>query len=160
VRAPNDHPPRIRAASPGDRAFVLDAARRLASFRPPAWRPREEIVGGEARTLEAFFTAPPAGSALLIAEAERGDRLGFAYLERLQDYFTAEVHGHLGMLAVTEEAAGRGVGSALIRAGEAWAREQGYRRLTLTVFEANHAARAVYEHLGYVPETLRYVKIL
>ena len=23
-----------------------------------------------------------------------------------------------------------------------------------------HAARAVYEHLGYAPETLRYVKIL
>jgi len=32
--------------------------------------------------------------------------------------------------------------------------------LTLTVFEANEAARAVYDHLGYVPETLRYVKIL
>ena len=49
---------------------------------------------------------------------------------------------------------------ALMRAAEAWARAHGYRRLTLNVFEANHAARAVYEHLGYAPETLRYVKIL
>src|SRR6266581_1368256 len=65
VRAPNPRPPTIRAASPGDRAFVLEAARRLASFQPPAWRPREEIVSGEARTLEAFFAEPPAGSALL-----------------------------------------------------------------------------------------------
>ena len=48
----------------------------------------------------------------------------------------------------------------MMRAAEAWAREHGYRRLTLNVFEANHAARAVYEHLGYAPETLRYVKIL
>ncbi len=160
MRAPNPRPPTIRAASPGDRAFVLEAARRLASFQPPAWRPREEIVSGEARTLEAFFAEPPAGSALLIAESDGGARLGFAYLERLPDYFTREEHGHLGMLAVTEPAAGQGIGSALIRAGEAWAREQGYRRLTLTVFETNHAARAVYEHLGYLSETLRYVKIL
>ena len=153
-------PALIRAASPADRAFVLEMARRLASFPPPAWRPREEIVSGEARTIEAFFAGPPAGSALLIAESGGGDRVGFAYLERLQDYFTREPHGHLGMLAVTEEAAGKGIGSALIRAAESWAREQGYRRLTLTVFGANDAARAVYEHLGYVPETLRYVKIL
>jgi GNAT superfamily N-acetyltransferase len=156
----NDRAPRIRVASPADRAFVLAAVRRLAAFRPPAWRPPEEIVGGESRTLENFFVAPPAGSALLIAESEAGAGLGFAYLERLQDYFTLEAHGHLGMLAVTEEAAGQGVGSALMRAAEAWAREQGYRRLTLTVFEANHRARAVYDHLGYVPEMLRYVKIL
>ena len=47
-----------------------------------------------------------------------------------------------------------------MRAAEGWAREQGYRKLTLTVFEANHPARAVYEHLGYALETLRYVKIL
>jgi GNAT superfamily N-acetyltransferase len=64
------------------------------------------------------------------------------------------------MLVVTEGAAGKGVGGALMRAAEAWAREHGYRKLTLTVFEANQAARAVYEHLGYAPETLRYVKIL
>jgi len=139
---------------------VRAAVRRLASFRPPAWRAPDEIVGGEARTLQAFFAEPPAGSALLIAESETGVRLGLAYLERLQDYFTLEAHGHLGMLVVTEEAAGKGVGGALVRAAEAWARGEGYRRLTLTVFEANHAARAVYEHLGYAPETLRYVKTL
>jgi GNAT superfamily N-acetyltransferase len=64
------------------------------------------------------------------------------------------------MIVVIEEGEGSGVGGALMRAAEAWAREQGYRKLTLTVFEANRTARAVYEHLGYAPETLRYVKIL
>jgi hypothetical protein len=39
-------------------------------------------------------------------------------------------------------------------------KDTGYHKLTLTVFEANRAARAVYDHLGYAPETLRYVKIL
>ena len=47
-----------------------------------------------------------------------------------------------------------------MRAGEEWARQRGYRKLTLNVFEGNRHARAVYEHLGYAAETLRYVKFL
>ncbi len=151
---------RIRRALPADQPFVVAAAARLGGFGPPAWRPPEEIASGEVRTLRAFFQSPPSRSALLIAQSEEGSRLGFAYLERLQDYFTLEDHGHVGILVVTEQAQGKGVGSALMRAAEDWAREQGYRKLTLTVFEANHTARVVYDHLGYAPETLRYVKIL
>jgi GNAT superfamily N-acetyltransferase len=151
---------KIRPALPRDRSFVLAAGQRLASFDPPAWRPPQQIVEGERRTLRAFFAAPPEGSSLLIAESDEGGALGFVYLERLQDYFTLEPHGHVGILVVTEVAAGKGVGSALMRSAEAWAREQGYAKLTLTVFEGNRAARAVYDHLGYAPETLRYVKIL
>jgi hypothetical protein len=65
---------RIRPVLPDDRGFVIAAAHRLASFGPPAWRPSEDIVNAEARTLEAFFSSPPASSALLIAESE-GNRL-------------------------------------------------------------------------------------
>ena len=151
---------RIRTAIPGDRSFVLAAAQRLASFDPPSWRPAQEIVDGERRTLRAFFEACPDGSSLLVAESDDGEGLGFVYLERLHDYFTLEAHGHVGILVVTETAAGRGVGGALMRASEEWARQQGYGKLTLTVFEANAPARAVYEHLGYAAETLRYVKTL
>jgi GNAT superfamily N-acetyltransferase len=151
---------KIRAAAPGDRPFVLAVAQRLASFGPPPWRSVEEVVEGERRTLREFFAAPPHGTSLLVAESAEGESLGFAYLEPLQDYYTLEAHGHVGILAVTEAAAGKGVGSALMRAAEAWAREQGYRKLTLNVFKENRTARAVYDHLGYLPETLRCVKIL
>lgn len=149
----------IRPATPDDAPFVTTHAARLAAFGPPPFRSMDEIVRAEVRALRAFFDAPPAGAALLIAEAA-GERLGFVYLERLRDYFTQDDHGHIGMLVVAEEAAGRGVGSALIREAESWARRLGYDRLTLTVFEGNRAARDVYEHLGYTAETLRYVKIL
>jgi GNAT superfamily N-acetyltransferase len=152
--------PKVRAAVAGDRPFVFAAAQRLGSFDMPAWRTPQELVAGERRTLDAFFEAPPPGTALLVAESDAGERLGFVYLEPMQDYFTLEVHGHVGILAVTEAAAGKGVGSALMRAGEAWATEQGYRKITLNVFERNRRARAVYDRLGYTPETLRYVKIL
>jgi GNAT superfamily N-acetyltransferase len=151
---------KIRPALPDDRPFVLATAQRLAAFGPPPWRTASEIVEREARTLAAFFAAPPAGSALLVAESEQGERLGFAYLEQLEDYFTHEAHGHVGMLAVSETAEGKGIAGALMRAAELWALEQGYLKLTLGVFEGNRGARAMYEHLGYVAEMLRYVKIL
>jgi GNAT superfamily N-acetyltransferase len=151
---------RVRAARAGDRSRVLAAARRLADFGPPPWRNAEEIVEGEARTLRDFFDAPPSGSALLVAETPAEGPLGFAYLETLRDYFTNEEHGHIGILAVAKEGEGRGIGGALLQAAENWSRGRGCQKLTLNVFEGNVHARSVYEHLGYAPETLRYVKLL
>src|ERR687888_1184660 len=112
---------RVRMARGADRPFVLDTAARLAAFGPPAWRTVEEVVEGEARTLRDFFESPDDGSRLLIAESGE-HRLGFALLEELRDYFTLERHGHIGILAVTQEAEGTGAGGALMRAAEAWAR--------------------------------------
>jgi GNAT superfamily N-acetyltransferase len=151
---------RIRPAAAGDREAVLAAATRLSAFGPPPWRTAGELVEGESRTLRVFFESPPPGSALLVAEAPGRGALGFAYLETLSDYFTGEKHGHIGILAVSREGEGRGVGGALLRESEAWARSRGYTRLTLAVFEGNRHARAVYEHRGFTPETLRYVKFL
>ena len=48
----------------------------------------------------------------------------------------------------------------LIRAAEAWARRRRYPTLTLNVFERNRHARDVYEHLGFEPDTIRYLKKL
>jgi GNAT superfamily N-acetyltransferase len=150
---------RVRGARGTDRTFVLDTAARLAAFGPPRWRTAEEVIEGEARTLRDFFESADEASRLLIVEA--GDeRLGFVLLEELRDYFTLEWHGHVGILAVTEGAEGRGAGGALIRAAEAWARERGYRTLTLNVFSGNSHAREVYEHLGFEPDTVKYIKAL
>lgn len=149
----------VRPARPEDRAFVLATAERLSAFGPPSWRTAEEVVEGEARTLRAFFDAPDPGAALLVAE-EDGRPLGFAYVETVRDYFLGEEHGHIGILAVAADAERRGVGGTLLDASEDWTRSRGYRRLTLNVFERNTRARGVYEHRGYRPETLRYVKLL
>ena len=150
---------RVRGARDADLAFVLETAARLAAFGPPRWRTVDEIVEAEARTLRDFFESSDEGSRLLIAE-EGQQRLGFALLEELRDYFTLERHGHIGILAVTDGAEGRGAGGALVRAAEAWARERGYRTLTLNVFNGNSHARDVYEHLGFEPDTIKYIKAL
>jgi GNAT superfamily N-acetyltransferase len=149
----------IRAAGPGDRAFVLATVVRLGDFGPPPWRTAEEIGEADARVLRVFFESPAPGATLLVAE-EGGSPAGFVYLEVLRDFFDRREHGHVSVLAVAREAEGRGVGGALMRAAEAWARERGYRRLTLNVFEGNVRARAVYTHLEYRAETMRYVKVL
>lgn len=156
-RSSNARSIRVRTARGADRSFVLQTAARLAAFGPPPWRTPEELVEGEARTLRDFFESPDDGTRLLIAEA--GDaRLGFVLIEELRDYFTLERHGHVGILAVTAGAEGRGAGRALLRASEAWARDRGFRSLTLNVFSGNDHARAVYEHLGFEEETVKYVK--
>lgn len=152
--------PAVRAARADDREFVLSTARRLGEFGAPPWRTPEEIVAGEARTLADFFESPASGAALLLAEGSDGRRLGFVYLESPTDYFTGQKHGHIGILAVAREAEGEGAGGALLREAEAWTRSRGLARLTLHVFAANRHAREVYEHFGYAPETLRYVKPL
>jgi GNAT superfamily N-acetyltransferase len=148
---------RVRTARGSDRGFVLETAARLAAFGPPEWRTPEELVEGEARTLRDFFESPDDGSRLLIAEA--GDtRVGFALVEEVRDYFTLERHGHVGILAVAAGAEGTGAGGALLRAAEAWARDRGFKTLSLNVFSGNRHARSVYEHLGFEEETVKYVK--
>ncbi len=156
-RGSSARPIRVRTARGSDRAFVLQTAARLAAFGPPPWRTSEELVEGEARTLRDFFESPDDGSRLLIAEA--GDaRVGFALVEELRDYFTLERHGHVGILAVAAGAEGHGAGGALLRAAETWARDRGFSTLTLNVFSGNRHARAVYEHLGFEEDTVKYTK--
>jgi RimJ/RimL family protein N-acetyltransferase len=59
--------------------------------------------------------------------------------------------GELGML-VDREWRGRGVGSALIQATIAWARDQGLHKLSLEVFAHNAAGIALYRKCGFIEE--------
>lgn len=149
----------VRLAHAGDRPFVMTAVERLSAFGVPDGRTKEEIVEGEARTLRAFFDRPDAPETLLVADTG-GRSSGFVFLEEQQDYFTLETHGHIGILVVALEAEGRGVGAALMRAAEAWARARGHRTLTLNVFDGNRRARAMYEHFEFRPDTVKYMKTL
>jgi GNAT superfamily N-acetyltransferase len=149
----------IRNAVASDRAFVISLAERLGAFEPAPWRTREEIVAGDRRTLERWFDAPAEGEAMLIAELDRRPA-GCAYLVTVVDYFTGRSHGHLSVLAVAEAAEGQGVGTALLEACEAWARDRGSDRLTLHAMVTNTRARGLYEYRGYSGELIRYVKPL
>jgi GNAT superfamily N-acetyltransferase len=150
----------IRSARPTDEAFLLSLAGRLAAFPVPRWRTPAEIATADHRILLESLRTPTAETSLLVAEEPPGTPLGYVLTSTREDYFTHEPHAHVEVLAVTADAEGRGIGRLLIEAAEDWAGARGYRRITLNVFAPNQRARAVYEHLGYEPETLHYHRLL
>jgi GNAT superfamily N-acetyltransferase len=146
----------IRPAQPADREFVLSMADRLVSFDVPAFRTKDELAEGDRRALAEWFRDPNPEEALFVAEVA-GKPAGCAYLVTLVDYFTERPHAHLSVLAVSAHAEGKGVGSALLDRSEAWARERGSDRLTLSALVTNSRARGIYEKRGFSGEYIRYV---
>lgn len=151
---------RVRPATTKDRDFVLGLVRRFVEFGVPPWREPPGIVAAVERSLEGSIEHPAEDSALMVAEDEAGGRLGFIRLETRPDHFTGERLGYVSEVAVAGGGGGRGVGRALMEAGEAWARDRGYRLLTLDVFAGNERARSFYRRLGYGEDSLSMAKEL
>ncbi|MEU1176316.1 GNAT family N-acetyltransferase [Streptomyces sp. NPDC005820] len=98
-----------------------------------------------------FFDARHLPEDHLVAELE--DRL-LGYIRLVPPTSlgaTAHVRQIQG-LAVSEEARGRGVGRALLRAAVEETRRQGARRITLRVLGHNAPARKLYESEGFAVE--------
>jgi GNAT superfamily N-acetyltransferase len=150
---------RVRDAQADDHAFVLGLVPELVAFGPPPWRDRPQMIAVDHRVIGKALEGRSAGATVLIAVDRSGARLGFIHLSEEDDYYDGAC-GHVGDLIVTPEARGRGVGRALLAAGEQWARACGYRMLTLNVFLANDGALALYKQVGFQPETMRLVKDL
>ena len=149
----------IRPATQSDEARVLALVPQLRSFEPATFRSADAMDAGESRTLHRFFAEHPAGTRLWVAEAN-GALIGAAYVETATDYFTAERHGHLGILVVLKDAQGMGVGQSLMATVEDWARNEGFRFISLNVFADNARAISLYEKRAYRPDFVRYVKQL
>jgi ribosomal protein S18 acetylase RimI-like enzyme len=159
----------IRPAADADRTFVLDLANRLVDgFDAPSHRTKPELVEGDRRALAQWFdhrrstksgaeaNRENADEVMFIAELD-GRPAGVAYLVTLIDYFNLRPHAHLSVLAVSKEAEGKGVGSALLDRSLAWAKERRSDRLTLSALVTNARARALYERKGFGGESIRYV---
>lgn len=124
----------------------------LLEFGSPTWADAEALAPGFADVLARAVRAPDPRSTVLIAESTDGTRLGFISL-RVREDVTGVERGHVADLAVIGDARRMGVGTALMRAGEAWARTRGLSALSLDVWATNERARAFYEALGYSAES-------
>jgi len=150
----------IRYAQPDDRDFIVGLVPELLAFdSPPPWRDARQMAAVDMRVIGEALEGRSPGASILIAEDGQGQRVGFIHLCEEEDYYCGTC-GHVGDVVVAPAARGRGVGKALLAAGEQWARERGYRMLTLNVFLGNKKARALYEEVGFRPETVRQVKKL
>lgn len=151
----------LRRANADDSSFIRSLSERFARVGTPGWRDPAKMEQFHQRSGEEVCAAmgDPA-SLVLVAQARDGTRLGFLYVIPGTDFFTNEPQGYIADVAVSAEAEGRGIGRKLMEQAEVWAREQGFRLLALDVFALNSHARAFYQRLGYVEETLKLVKEL
>ncbi|MGZ4249800.1 MAG: GNAT family N-acetyltransferase [Solirubrobacteraceae bacterium] len=149
----------IRPADAADADFVAGLVSSLLEFGSPAWEDPGRPAPGFAEVLTSAVRAQDPRSTVLIAQSASGTRLGFISLTVREDVTGVE-RGHVRDLAVIEDARQMGVGSALMRAGEAWARERGLPVLGLDVWASNERARAFYATLGYSAESLCLFKRL
>lgn len=151
---------RIRQAVAADRDWILSRAPRLHEFGPPPLRPLDVMNAAVVRYIGDTLDTPTDSATVLVAEEEAGQLLGFVHMITESDFFTAEAHGHVSDLVVDRGGEGRGVGRALLEAGEAWSIARGHRFVTLNVFRDNSRARSIYERAGYVAEITKFVKVL
>ena len=153
------NPLTIRPARHDDEEFLLRLLPRLADFPLPAWRTAEEIARGDRQILLDALHGRLEHAAILVAESmPGGERAGYVFATTKHDYFTRASHAHVEVIAVEEGAERRGVARSLMDAVEQWAKRRGYRWVTLNVFDRNTRARALYDRLGYLPETIHYRK--
>ena len=147
---------RIRPATMDDVAVLATLAGRLAEFDLPTWRTAQEIAEADGRAMITAVHAGEAGNQVFIAE-RGGAAVGCLHVLADTDFFGRR-HAHISVVATTEAAEGSGVGRALLRHAEEWARGHGLDLMTLNVFAGNARARRVYERAGFVPEILHYAK--
>lgn len=147
---------RVRPATDGDRAGILDLGPRLAEGVAP-WRDQAEALLAGRRWLEDSLAAAKAGEGEVLVAADE-DGIGGVVSIRPSTHFTGERDGYIGELAVAERVSHRGVGRALIDAAEAWARSRGLRNLTLHTGAFNTNARAFYAALGFAEEEVRLTR--
>lgn len=150
----------IRPATFEDGTWIIPLSARFHTFGPPPWRTREVMDRAVAEELAGALRPQGDDVVVLVAELAPGTPAGFVHVLTAVDYFTGEQHSHVSNLAVMPEAEGRGVARALMAEAEAWARSRGHRLVTLNVFGGNERARALYDRLGYAPDTTRLVKVI
>lgn len=109
-------------------------------FRDHPEQGQLDQAGLDARTSQEWFDA----SAFLVArDASTGAMLGYNWLK------LEGAEGEIYVIGVADEAAGRGLGRALMRAGLARIHAAGLPRTTLYVEGDNDRALALYRSLGY-----------
>jgi ribosomal protein S18 acetylase RimI-like enzyme len=149
----------IRPAHERDCEFIAGLVPSLLEFASPAWDDAAAFAPGFRDVLAGAVRAQSPQSAVLVAEGVEGTPLGFISL-RVSEDVVGVARGHVADLAVIADARRMGVGTALMEAGEAWAREHGLPALSLDVWSTNERALAFYRRLGYSAESSCLVKRL
>jgi putative acetyltransferase len=143
---------RVRRAETAD-ADQLVALARAVGREPEAHLLTTDAWRGAAEERRYVKTTRRSPDAAVYVADEDGIVVGRLSLAR--DPHPASRHvADLGLMVAAAHRR-RGIGTALLRQAETWARESGVRKLELHVFPWNAAAIALYERFGFEQEGLR-----
>jgi len=142
----------IRDLRPDETAFLREMLYAALAWTPNRRLPPKALLLRLPQLTMFYKGWGRDGDMALVAEDE-GRRLGLAWYR----FFTDAVHGEGFVdeetpelaVAVVEGHRGSGIGTALMDAIHARAREQGVTRISLSV-DRDNPARRLYERLGYV----------
>lgn len=124
-----------------NRAYRGDTAR-------AGWASEADVLGGQRTdpaTLRADLAKAPDAVLLTWRDAADGPLLGCVWLQP-----AGGESWYLGMLTVDPELQARQLGRTLLAAAEAYAAEQGARRIRMTVIWLREGLIAWYQRRGYV----------
>jgi RimJ/RimL family protein N-acetyltransferase len=143
---------RVRRARPGDAKRLVELAQAVGG-EPEGWL----IADGDwrsAREERRHLSGAARSRHTAVLVAELGDDI-VGRLTIARDANPACAHVADVGIMVARDARRQGVGTALLRAAEAWAAGVGIAKIELHVFPRNVAAIALYRRLGYAEEGLR-----
>lgn len=98
------------------------------------------------------------GRAAALVAIDDGRLVGLATVHVLHLLNHARPLAELSLLVVDEEARGTGIGRSLVQAVEAYARDAGCEKVTVTTHEDRAGARAFYPAVGFEPTGRRFGK--
>ncbi|MER5604322.1 GNAT family N-acetyltransferase [Streptomyces sp. NPDC002265] len=156
---------KIRTASSED-APLLASLNGIVHELHVGHRPDLFTDSPEQDVLEAFFLARLADPSVtaFIADSSDGRTLGYAQARVVRWDSSALVRSDLvvslDQIAVVPDAAGMGVGSALLEAVREVGRKAGCRRLVTDVWDFNEGARAFYDAAGFRRMNVRLDQLL
>lgn len=133
--------PTIRQAIPSDEAAIRACAK-------AAYQRYVAVIGREPAPMVADFAAQIAARQIHVAVNEDGVLLGFVVCFAKQDRQTGD-HMFLENIAVSPDAAGHGIGKALMAFCEDQARQTGLDEVRLYTKEKMVENLSIYPHLGY-----------
>jgi ribosomal protein S18 acetylase RimI-like enzyme len=120
-----------------------------------------------AQTVKQYFSketplwwVESADVSVLPSSSSVNQPLACIWLGNAIDQVQGDRHTHVFLLYVVPEHRRQGIGSALMRHAEDWARARGDRQIGLQVFESNPPALNLYHQLGYQTQSLWMIKPL
>ena len=100
------------------------------------------------------------GDSIVSSSLPQNQPIACLWMGNAIDQVKGDRYAHVFLLYVLPEHRRQGIGSALMRYAQNWARARGDRQIGLQVFQNNQPALKLYHQLGYQTQSLWMVKPL